>query len=128
MSTAIVESREVFGDMEADTVLGKQGSWVLVTLAVRKSRLYLVMRVQSKQADVVCDAIIEMLRPVEAITPLVRTVPKANKFFYRALHAHSIQFLKMERCCATVLYLYIDKKISVIRQFSTLPMDGQGHI
>ena len=48
---------------EADTVLGKQGTGVLVTQAKRKSRLYLVKRVWSKLADVVRDAIIEMLRP-----------------------------------------------------------------
>ena len=60
---AIVDSRERFGDCEADTVLGKQGTGVLVTLAERKSRHYLVKRVRSKQADEVRDAIIEMLRP-----------------------------------------------------------------
>ena len=60
---AIVDSRERFGDWEADTVLGKQGTGVLVTLAERKSRHYLVKRVRSKQADEVRDAIIEMLRP-----------------------------------------------------------------
>ena len=59
---AIADSRERFGDWEADTVLGKQGTGVLVTLAERKGRLYLVKRVQSKQADEVRDAIIEMLR------------------------------------------------------------------
>ena len=60
---AIVDSRERLGDWEADTVLGKQGTGVLVTLAERKSRFYLVKRVASKQATVVRDAIIEMLTP-----------------------------------------------------------------
>lgn len=60
---AIVDNRERFGDWEADTVLGKQGTGVLVTLAERKSRLYLVKRVQSKRAEVVRDTIIEMLMP-----------------------------------------------------------------
>ena len=35
----IVDSRERFGDWEVDTVLGKQGTGVLVILAERKSRL-----------------------------------------------------------------------------------------
>lgn len=60
---AIVDSRERLGDWEADTVLGKQGTGALVTLVERKSRLYLVKRVASKQAGVVRDAIIEMLTP-----------------------------------------------------------------
>ena len=60
---AIVDSRERLGDWEADTVLGQQGTGVLVTLAERKSRLYLVKRVDNKRADTVRDAIIEMLSP-----------------------------------------------------------------
>lgn len=42
---------------------GKQDTGVLVTLVERKSRFYLVKRVQSKHAEVVRDAIIEMLDP-----------------------------------------------------------------
>ncbi|SIS41244.1 IS30 family transposase [Neptunomonas antarctica] len=60
---SIVESRKRVGDWEADTVLGKQGTGVLVTLAERKSRLYLVQRVDSKHSDVVTQAIIDMLTP-----------------------------------------------------------------
>lgn len=63
---AIVETRERLGDWEADTVLGKQGTGALVTLAERKSRLYLVRRVDSKRSGVVKDAIIDMLRPYKA--------------------------------------------------------------
>ncbi|WP_420745769.1 IS30 family transposase [Photobacterium damselae] len=63
---AIVDTRERLGDWEADTVLGKQGTGVLVTLTERKSKLYLVKRVHSKEADVVKDAIIEMLMPYKA--------------------------------------------------------------
>jgi IS30 family transposase len=59
----IVETRERFGDWEADTVLGKQGTGCLVTLAERKSRNYLVCKVPSKEADVVAEAIISMLKP-----------------------------------------------------------------
>jgi IS30 family transposase len=44
-------------------VLGKHGSGVIVTLAERKSRLYLVRRVESKSADDVTEAIIKMLSP-----------------------------------------------------------------
>ncbi len=60
---SIVDTRERLGDWEADTVLGKQGTGVLVTLAERKSRLYLIQRVESKHAEVVTKAIIDMLEP-----------------------------------------------------------------
>lgn len=59
----VVETRERLGDWEADTVIGKQGTGVFVTLAERKSRFHLVKRVDSKHADVVKEARIEMLRP-----------------------------------------------------------------
>lgn len=59
----VVDSRERLGDWEADTVIGQQGTGVLVTLAERKSRLYLVKRVDNKRADTVRDAIIDMLTP-----------------------------------------------------------------
>jgi IS30 family transposase len=58
-----VDERNRLGDWEADTVLGKHGSGAIVTLAERKSRLYLVRRVDSKSADDVTEAIIKMLSP-----------------------------------------------------------------
>ena len=58
-----MDTRERLGDWEADTVLGKQGTGALVTRAERKSRLYLVKRVSSKKAEVVKEAILEMLAP-----------------------------------------------------------------
>ena len=47
---AVVETRERFGDWEVDTVLGKHGTGALITLAGRKSRMYLVKRVDAKRA------------------------------------------------------------------------------
>lgn len=63
---SIVDTRERFGDWEVDTVLGKHGSGALVTLAERKSRLYLVRKVEAKRATDVRDAIIDMLQPYAA--------------------------------------------------------------
>ncbi len=63
---SIVDTRARFGDWEVDTVLGKHGSGALVTLAERKSRLYLVRKVAAKRARDVRDAIIDMLKPYAA--------------------------------------------------------------
>lgn len=63
---AIVDTRERFGDWEVDTVLGKPGTGALVTLVERKSRMYLVRKVETKRAADVRDAIIDMLKPYAA--------------------------------------------------------------
>ena len=60
---SVVDERTRLGDWEADTVLGKHGSGAIVTLAERKSRLYLIRRVNSKSANDVTKAIIDMLSP-----------------------------------------------------------------
>lgn len=70
-----VDSRERFGDWEVDTVLGKQGTGALVTLAERKSRMYLVRKVDAKRAIDVRDAVIDMLKPYAAT---VRTITADN--------------------------------------------------
>ncbi|MDX7998153.1 IS30 family transposase [Xenorhabdus sp. Reich] len=58
---ARVEERSRLGDWEADLVLGKQGTGAIVTLAERCSRMYLIKKVPSKEAEVVSDAIIALL-------------------------------------------------------------------
>lgn len=62
----VVDEKERFGDWEVDTVLGKQGTGALVTLAERKSRMYLVRKVEAKRAVDVRDAVIDMLKPYAA--------------------------------------------------------------
>lgn len=58
---AVVDERGRPGDREADLVLGKQGTGTVVTLAERKSRIYLTKKVFSKEAGEVSSAIISML-------------------------------------------------------------------
>ena len=60
---AIVDSRERFGDWEIDTVLGKHGTWAIVTLLERKSRFFLIQKVDSKSAQDVAEATINLLKP-----------------------------------------------------------------
>lgn len=58
---SVVDERSRLGDWEADLVLGKQGTGAIVTLAERKSRIYLTKRVFSKDATEVSNAIISLL-------------------------------------------------------------------
>ena len=58
---AIVNKKERFGDWEADTVLGKQGTGAIVSLVERKSKLYLIRKVPAKSAADVARAMVGML-------------------------------------------------------------------
>ncbi|SIR45392.1 Helix-turn-helix domain-containing protein, partial [Shewanella morhuae] len=48
---AIVDSRERFVDWEIDTVLGQHGTGAIVTILERKTRFYLIKKVNSKSAE-----------------------------------------------------------------------------
>lgn len=61
----IVEWRVRLGDWEVDLIVGKGHQGVVVTLTERKSRFTLLRRVGSKQAEVVAQAIIELLKWVK---------------------------------------------------------------
>ena len=69
---AIVDKKTRFGDWEADTVLGKNGTGAIVSLVERKSKLYLIRKVPAKTAADVSRAMVGMLwryrRHVRTIT------------------------------------------------------------
>ena len=62
----VVESRSRIGDWEADTVIGKQGGAVLVTLAERKSRFSMIVKAENKTAAAVSAAITKAMAPYAA--------------------------------------------------------------
>ena len=66
----VVETRERFGDWEADTVVGKGRTSALVTVVERKSRYTKTVRVDRATADQVSKAVIQCLQgiPAETIT------------------------------------------------------------
>ena len=59
---SVVDSRTRLGDWEGDTVIGRGHSGVLVTLVERKSRYTLACALGCREADLVGQAIIELLR------------------------------------------------------------------
>jgi len=61
----IVDQKKRIGDWEADTVIGKGHKGVLVTLTERVSKLNLIAHVPTKHAEVVTQAMIEMLTPYQ---------------------------------------------------------------
>ncbi len=60
----VVENRSRIGDWEADTVIGRLGGSVLVTLAERKSRLSLIALAPDKTAQSVKEAMLTLLTPL----------------------------------------------------------------
>ena len=64
----MVDERTRIGDWEADTVIGKGNKGVLVTLADRFSKETLIALVPRKHADVVRDAIVQLLLPEKVHT------------------------------------------------------------
>jgi transposase, IS30 family len=60
---AVVDQRSRIGDWEADTVIGKPGGAVLVTLAERKTRQSILVLSPDKSAKAVKKAIIGALKP-----------------------------------------------------------------
>jgi IS30 family transposase len=63
--SAAVETRKRIGHWEADTVIGKAHKGALVTLVERKSGFVLIKKVDFKRADLVSQAMIDLLDPVK---------------------------------------------------------------
>ena len=67
----IVEKKSRIGDWEIDTVVGKEHKGFLVTVVDRKSKFSIIKQVPSKHAEIVTQALIEMLTPMKGITKTI---------------------------------------------------------
>lgn len=76
---SVVDERSVFGDWEADTIIGKCSRYAIVTLVERKSRKVLTKKVYGKTAKEVSDALIALLRPFKLVA-LSITVDNGKEF------------------------------------------------
>jgi IS30 family transposase len=75
----IVDTRERIGDWEVDTVLGKRGHGLLVTLNERKSRFTWMVKVPNKTSGEVTKAVISSLKELE-IPALTLTSDNGKEF------------------------------------------------
>ena len=71
----IVDERSRFGDIEVDTVIGRQGGKVLVTLVERKSKLSFIGLSVNKTAEAVKNVIIDLL---SSLSSCVKTLTYDN--------------------------------------------------
>jgi len=60
----IVDQRKRIGDWEVDTIVGRTYHQAIVTLTERKSRFALLRKVEQRKADLVSEAVIDLLLPV----------------------------------------------------------------
>ena len=72
----VVELRSRLGDWEGDTVYGQDAH--LVTLVDRNSRLTLIGKTDTKQADVVADVMIQLLKRVSSTSTI--TLDNSGEF------------------------------------------------
>ncbi|SDQ74844.1 IS30 family transposase [Pseudovibrio sp. Tun.PSC04-5.I4] len=77
----IVDLRSRIGDWEADTVIGKQGHSVLVTLVERKTRFSVAIKAANKTARAVTDVICANLKPYQDRV-LTLTYDNGREFAY----------------------------------------------
>jgi len=77
----IIETKKRFGDFEVDTIIGKDHKGAIVTLVDRKSKFTLMKIVKSKHADVVTEAIIELLQPIKHLVHTI-TADNGKEFSY----------------------------------------------
>ena len=78
---AVVDLRSRVGDWEADTVIGKQGHSVLVTLVERKTRFTVAIKAANKTSRAVTDAICDYLKPYQERV-LTLTYDNGREFAY----------------------------------------------
>lgn len=76
---AIVDDKSRLGDWEIDTVIGKNHKGALVTIVERKSKFTLIKKVDSKHAEAVSYAVIELLGPYREKT-LTITADNGKEF------------------------------------------------
>jgi len=77
----IVEKKNRIGDLEIDTVVGKDHKGFLVTVVDRKSKFVIIKNVPTKEASVVTEALIEMIYPIKDITHTI-TSDNGKEFAY----------------------------------------------
>ncbi len=72
---AIVDTKKRIGDWEIDTMIGKNHKGILLTIVERKSKLTLIQKLPSKHAELVTDAMVDLLSPYKK---KVRTITVDN--------------------------------------------------
>jgi len=87
---AIIETRSRLGDWEGDTVVGLGHKSAIVTLVERKSRYTKIVRVLRNTAEMVQNAIITVLKPIQALAVSI-TFDNGKEFSYHQTIATELE-------------------------------------
>lgn len=90
---AEVQTRQSIGHLEGDLINGAPGTGHLLTIVERRTRLTHIARVQTKEADEVAQAIIELLKPLPAALRRSLTLDNGKEF---TRHQHISASLGMD--------------------------------
>lgn len=77
----IVEHKKRIGDWEIDTVIGANHKGALVTIVDRASKFTLIKKVESKHAQIVTQATLDLLHPLKSLTHTI-TSDNGKEFAY----------------------------------------------
>jgi len=72
---AIVEKKQRFGDLEIDTIIGKNHQQAIVTINDRATGVLWMKRIEKRTAEMVYKATVELLEPY---APLIKTITSDN--------------------------------------------------
>jgi len=86
----IVEKKTRLGDWELDTIIGTEGSGVIVSMVERASKLTKLEKVSRKTAEEVKDALVNRLRPVQKFV-MTLTADNGKEFSYHEQVSQSLE-------------------------------------
>lgn len=89
---AIVAEKTRFGDLEVDTVIGKNHQGAIVTVNDRASGFFKMKKVDNRTAELVRDAVVDMLMPIKELL-FTMTADNGKEF---ALHEQIAQTLGID--------------------------------
>jgi len=93
---AEIEQRSRFGDLEIDTIVGKNHQQSLVSIVDRKTGYLWLKKCSTRKAEEVCQATIRLLKPIKAHLKTI-TADNGKEF---SLHEYAAQELDVDWCFA----------------------------
>ncbi len=90
MRPEVANNRERVGDIEADTIIGKNHKGAIVTLDDRKTKLRLAMVVKGKKSELVQKAITTLLQPIKSLIQTI-TFDNGKEFAQHEIIAENLE-------------------------------------
>ena len=79
----IVEKKERFGDLEIDTIIGKNHKGAIVTINDRASGYLWMKKVDNRTAEQVAEAVISLLKPIKNLIHILLGITAKSSLYIR---------------------------------------------